>query len=650
MIKKLLIANRGEIACRIMRSGNRLGIATVAVYSEPDANALHVRTADEARLIGPASAVESYLNIDAVLSAAKATGADAVHPGYGFLAENADFADAVRAAGLTFVGPPAKAIRDMGAKDNAKALMAKANVPIIPGYYGANQSLEILTKEAADVGYPVLLKAALGGGGKGMRIVHSETELSAAIYSAKREAASSFGDDRLLIERYLIQTRHIEVQIFADTHGNAVHLFERDCSLQRRHQKVVEEAPAPGMTTELREQMGAAAIAAATAVAYEGAGTIEFLLAPDNSFYFMEMNTRLQVEHPVSEYITGLDFVEWQIRVANGEPLPLKQSQIKLKGHAVEVRLYAEDPENNFMPAPGTIEHLKWPTENKYCRIDSGVEEGDVVSPHYDPMIAKIICCGETREQAIATLVDALTEIEIVGPGQNLGFLLKLLNAKPFVDGAANTSYVDGLSENDYALPNSQKRQALAIVAQNVIAVGAYESMERVMGSADPYSPWAECDGWRLGEHQNTSVRLALAGEVFQVTEHASATDLLYEIEGDKVVIDETATPRLIENGSEIIVFGLGGPVSISVFDPLDAAGSNDTQGNPFAAPMPGKITVVNVADGDQVEVGDVLVVLEAMKMEHSIRAPRDGLIATVHVSIGDQVDDGTDVLEMEPE
>ena len=650
MIKKLLIANRGEIACRIMRSGNRLGIATVAVYSEPDANALHVRTADEARLIGPASAVESYLNIDAVLNAAKATGADAVHPGYGFLAENADFADAVHAAGLIFVGPPAKAIRDMGAKDNAKALMAKANVPIIPGYYGANQSLEILTKEAADVGYPVLLKAALGGGGKGMRIVHSETALSAAIDSVKREATSSFGDDRLLIERYLTQTRHIEVQIFADTHGNAVHLFERDCSLQRRHQKVVEEAPAPGMTTELREQMGAAAIAAATAVAYEGAGTIEFLLAPDNSFYFMEMNTRLQVEHPVSEYITGLDFVEWQIRVANGEPLPLKQSQIKLKGHAVEVRLYAEEPENNFMPAPGTIEHLKWPTENKYCRIDSGVEEGDVVSPHYDPMIAKIICCGETRVQAIAALVDALTEIEIVGPGQNLGFLLKLLNAKPFVDGAADTSYVDGLRENDYALSNSQKHQALAIVAQNVIAVGAYESMERVMGSADPYSPWAECDGWRLGEHQNTSVRLALAGEVFQVTEHASATDLLYEIEGDKVVIDETATPRLIENGSEIIVFGLGGPVSISVFDPLDVAGSNDTQGNPFAAPMPGKITVVNVADGDQVEVGDVLVVLEAMKMEHSIRAPRDGLIATVHVSIGDQVDDGTDVLEMEPE
>ena len=650
MIKKLLIANRGEIACRIMRTGNRLGIATVAVYSEPDANALHVRTADEARLIGPASAVESYLNIDAVLSAAKATGADAVHPGYGFLAENADFADAVRAAGLTFVGPPAKAIRDMGAKDNAKVLMAKANVPIIPGYYGANQSLETLTKEAADVGYPVLLKAALGGGGKGMRIVHSKTELSAAIYSAKREAASSFGDDRLLIERYLIQTRHIEVQIFTDTHGNAVHLFERDCSLQRRHQKVVEEAPAPGMTTELREQMGAAAIAAATAVAYEGAGTVEFLLAPDNSFYFMEMNTRLQVEHPVSEYITGLDFVEWQIRVANGEPLPLYQSQIKLKGHAVEVRLYAEEPENNFMPAPGTIEHLKWPTENEYCRIDSGVEEGDVVSPHYDPMIAKIICCGETREQAIATLVDALTEIEIVGPGQNLGFLLKLLNAKSFVDGTADTSYVDGLSKNDYALPNLQKRQALAIVAQNVIAVGAYESMERVMTSADPYSPWAECDGWRLGEHQTTSVRLALAGEVFQVTEHASATDFLYEIEGDKVVIDETATPRLIENGSEIIVFGLGGPVSISVFDPLDAAGSSDTQGNPFAAPMPGKITAVNVADGDQVEAGGVLVVLEAMKMEHSICAPRDGVIATVHVSIGDQVDDGMDVLEMEPE
>jgi len=650
VIKKLLIANRGEIACRIMRTANRMGITTVAVYSEPDANALHVRTADEACLIGPASAVESYLNIDAVLSAAKAKGADAVHPGYGFLAENADFADAVRAAGLVFVGPSGKAIRDMGAKDNAKALMAKANVLIIPGYYGVDQSLSTLGKEAADVGYPILLKAVLGGGGKGMRIVHSEAELSAAIDSAKREAASSFGDDRLLIERYLTQTRHIEVQIFIDTHGNAVHLFERDCSLQRRHQKVVEEAPAPGMTTELREQMGAAAIAAAIAVAYEGAGTIEFLLAQDNSFYFMEMNTRLQVEHPVSEYITGLDFVEWQIRVANGEALPLKQSEIKLKGHAVEVRLYAEEPENNFMPAPGVIEHLKWPAENEHCRIDTSVEDGDVVSPHYDPMIAKIIGCGETRNQAIAALTDALTEIEIVGPGQNLRFLLKLLNAKSFVNGVADTSYIDSLSEDDYALPKSQKHQALAIVAQNVIAVGAYESIERAMGSADPYSPWAECDGWRLGKHQSTSVRLALANDVFQVTEHSSATDFFYEIEGDKVVIDETASPRLIENGSEIIVFGLGGPVSVSVVDPLDAAGSSNTQGNPFAAPMPGKITAVNVINGEQVEAGDVLVVLEAMKMEHSIRAARDGIIASVHVSLGDQIDEGMNVLEMEPE
>ena len=650
MIKKLLIANRGEIACRIIQTAHRMGIETVAVYSEPDKNSLHVRSANQAILIGPASLIESYLSIEAILRAAKSLGVDSIHPGYGFLSENADFADAVRSVGLVFVGPSGQAIRDMGAKDNAKALMAKANVPIVPGYYGRDQSRATFVKEASDIGYPVLLKPALGGGGKGMRVVESELELGAAIDSAKREAISSFGDDRLLIERYLTKTRHIEFQVFADFHGNLVHLFERDCSMQRRHQKIMEEAPAPGITPELREQMGAAALAAVSTIDYEGAGTVEFLLESDNSFYFMEMNTRLQVEHPVSEYITGLEFVEWQIHVANGEVLPLKQSEIQLNGHAVEVRLYAEDPENNFMPAQGTIKHLKWPNENENCRIDSGIENGDVVSPHYDPMIAKVIGCGETREIAIAALIKALNEIEIIGIGQNLGFLLNMLNAKPFVDGIVDTAYVDSLGVEDFALPKEMKYQALAIAAKHIIAAGDYLNTSRALSLMDPYSPWGECDGWRLGVNQNISVKLTLTGDIIQVSEYVSDGQLLYEIDGYKVIIDKNINHKLVENGSDIVVFGLGRPVSISAFDPFDIEGSSTVQGNSFAAPMPGKITAVNITAGDAVKSGDVLVVLEAMKMEHSIRSPGDGVIVAVHENFGNQVDEGTILLEMKLE
>jgi len=650
VIKKLLIANRGEIACRIIRTAHRMGIETVAVYSEPDENSLHVRSANQAILIGPAPLIESYLSIDAIIRAAKSLGADSIHPGYGFLSENADFADAVRSAGLVFVGPSGQAIRDMGAKDNAKALMAKANVPIVPGYYGVDQSLATFVKEASDIGYPVLLKPALGGGGKGMRVVKSELELDAAIDSAKREAISSFGDDRLLIERYLTKTRHVEIQVFADSHGNLVHLFERDCSMQRRHQKIIEEAPAPGITPELREQMGAAAIAAVSAIVYEGAGTVEFLLEPDNSFYFVEMNTRLQVEHPVSEYITGLDFVEWQIHVANGKALPLKQSEIKLMGHAVEVRLYAEDPDNNFMPSPGSIKHLKWPNENENCRIDSGVENGDIVPPHYDPMIAKVIGCGKTRKIAIVALIKALNEIEIIGIGQNLVFLLNMLNAKPFVYGIVDTSFVDSLGVEDFTLPKDMKHQALAIAAQNIIAAGDYINTNSALPLMDPYSPWSECDGWRLGVNQNISVRLTFAGNIIQINEYSSDDELHYEIDGHKIIIDKNINNKLIENGSDIFVFGLGGPVAISLFDPLDTERSIAVMGNPFTAPMPGKITAVNITVGDAVEFGDVLVVLEAMKMEHSILAPSDGIITAVHTIIGNQVDEGTILLEMKSE
>jgi 3-methylcrotonyl-CoA carboxylase alpha subunit len=647
VIKKLLIANRGEIACRIIRTAHRMGIETVAVYSKPDENALHVLSANQAILIGPASLIESYLNIDAVLRAAKTLGVDSIHPGYGFLSENADFADAVRSAGLVFVGPSGKAIRDMGAKDNAKALMAKANVPIVPGYYGMDQSHVTFVKKASEIGYPVLLKPALGGGGKGMRVVESELELDAAIDSAKREATSSFGDDRLLIERYLTKTRHIEIQVFADTYGNSVHLFERDCSTQRRYQKIIEEAPAPGISPELREQMGTAAITAVSAIVYEGAGTVEFLLAPDSSFYFMEMNTRLQVEHPVSEYITGLDFVEWQILVASGQELPLKQSEINLTGHAIEVRLNAEDPENNFIPAPGIVKHLKWPNENKNCRIDSGIKNGDVVTPHYDPMIAKVIGCGETREIAIAALIKAINEIEIIGIGQNLGFLLNMLKAKPFIDGIVDIAYVDSLDVDSFTLPNEIKQQALAIVAKNIIAAGDYEHSSYALSLTDPYSPWSECDGWRLGVNQKVSVWLTLTGDIIQVSECVSEDQLLYEVDGYKVIIDKNIDYKLVKNGSDIVIFGLGCPISISAFDPFDIEGAITAQGNPFVAPMPGKITAVNITVGDAVEVGDVLVVLESMKMEYSIRSPGDGVIVAVHENFGNQVNEGTVLLEM---
>ncbi|NQW01559.1 MAG: acetyl-CoA carboxylase biotin carboxylase subunit [Rhodospirillales bacterium] len=648
MIKKLLIANRGEIACRIMRTATAMGMSTVAVYSEADARALHVRKADEAVCIGPAAAAESYLNSAAILDAAKKTGAEAIHPGYGFLAENADFAEAVGKAGLIFVGPPAQAIRSMGAKDNAKAIMAAANVPIVPGYYGADQSVSRLTEEAKNIGFPVLLKAALGGGGKGMRIVRKAGELAAAIDSAKREARSAFGDDRLLIERYLTDTRHVELQIFADRHGHAVHLFERDCSLQRRHQKVVEEAPAPGMSPELRRKMGAAAIAAAQAVGYEGAGTIEFLLAPDRQFYFMEMNTRLQVEHPVSELITGQDFVEWQLRIADGEPLPLAQSEISLRGHAVEVRLYAEDPDNNFLPAPGAIAHLKWPDDEPCLRIETGVEAGDVVSPHYDPMIAKVISYGETRGEAIAGLVGALNKIEITGPGQNLRFLMHLLTAKPFVEGTANTAFVDGLTPEAFALSEAQRTQILAAAARYRFAADDDLQAAQARKSADPHSPWADASGWRLGGSQRRRLQLILEKVAYQVFGSPEPDGYALEIDGRKIEPAGTDRPQVVKSPGHLHVFGCGGPAVVEVYDPLQAAASASLSGSSFAAPMPGKITVVNVVAGQQVIAGDVLVVLEAMKMEHAIVAPVDGVVEQLFVSLDEQVEEATELLAME--
>lgn len=644
MIKKLLIANRGEIACRIMRTARRMGMSTVAVYSEADEKALHVRTADHSYLIGPAPANRSYLNMDAILDAAKKAQVDAVHPGYGFLAENADFAQAVRDAGFIFVGPPAQAIRDMGAKDNAKKLMESAGVPIVPGYFGAKQSTDHLRQEATKIGYPLMLKAALGGGGKGMRIVHQEKDLDANIASAKRESLSSFGDDRLLIERYLTDTRHIEVQVFADGQGNAVHMFERDCSLQRRHQKVIEEAPAPGMPVKLREKMGSAAVAAALAVRYEGAGTVEFLLAPDQQFYFMEMNTRLQVEHSVSELITGEDFVEWQLKIACGEPLPLQQSEISISGHAIEARIYAEEPLKDFLPSPGIVGHLVWPEQSSEIRIDTGIECGDEVSPYYDPMIAKITSHGETRADAMEILDAGLRQTEIIGPGQNVGFLCYLLNTDRFRDGTMNTAFVDGLSIATTAIARDDLHVTLAACAQTLFSFQADQEKARAMASDDPFSPWAANDCWRLSAHSQRSVKLIFNDVRYLVCE----TALGYLVDGQTIETIEFAQMRVIRHESGWYVFGASAPVKFNEYNPVALLTSVDGGDGSFLAPMPGKITTVNVGAGDHVNAGDILVVLEAMKMEHAISATSDGVVGELYVEPDQQVADGDLLLTLD--
>ncbi len=619
-----------------MRTAHDMGIKTVAIYSEADDNALHVRMAGQSEPIGPAEARSSYLNMAAVLDAAKRSGADAVHPGYGFLAENAEFAQMVHDAGLIFVGPPASAIRHMGAKDNAKELMLTAGVPVVPGYFGNDQSLRNLVSQAAEIGFPLLLKAALGGGGKGMRIVQSAEQLEENIASAKREALSSFGDDRLLIERYLTETRHVEVQVFADSHGQCVHLFERDCSLQRRHQKVIEEAPAPGMTEALREKMGTAAVAAARAVDYVGAGTVEFLLAPDNRFYFMEMNTRLQVEHSVSECITGQDFVAWQLKIARGEGLPLGQSDLSIKGHAIEARIYAEDPDNDFLPVPGIIRHLRWP-DDAAVRIDTGVEMGDSVSPFYDPMIAKVTCHGSTRTDAIARLQLALRQTEIIGPGQNIGFLGYLLSSSAFQEGAADTSFVDDLTTDMMQRPQIDLARALAACAQLIFAKELQRHINRRTAAADPYSPWQTFDGWRLSGHRPPTIDLAHDGYIHRVAK----TDTGFHVEGLFVNSGELAPLRVIENENEFYVFGSSVPYKFILFDALEEQASQLAMDGVFSAPMPGRVTIVNVSKGERVQAGDVLVVLEAMKMEHTMIATSDGTVSDVHVKADVQVPEG---------
>jgi len=621
MFKSLLVANRGEIAVRVFATARRLGLRTVAVYSEADAEALHVREADEAVAIGPAAARESYLAPEKIIAAAKQAGAEAIHPGYGFLSENADFAEAVAKAGLAWVGPPPAAIRAMGLKDAAKALMAKAGVPVTPGYLGEDQDPKTLAKEAGRIGYPVLIKAVAGGGGKGMRRVDKAADFDAALTSAKREAAASFGDDRVLLETYVTRPRHIEVQVFADSHGGAVHLFERDCSLQRRHQKVIEEAPAPGMDAATREAVTGAAVKAAQAVGYVGAGTVEFIADASDGLrgdriWFMEMNTRLQVEHPVTEMITGLDLVEWQLRVAAGEPLPLKQDQIKLTGHAVEARLYAENTaEGRFLPSTGRLDHFRLPTT---VRVDTGVDEDAEVTPYYDPMIAKLIAYAPTREQAIVDLAAACEDVEIWPVKTNAGFLARCLEAPDFIAGDVDTGFIE---RNLEGLTGSVDPSAAALAAA---ADGAMAASEAALEDAPP-SPWRDLEGFRLNAPQARAVRLFRAGAAIV----AEAAD------------DLQPRSALITEDDEIVVFEAGEAFAFTTHPPSAHAAEGGGSDGQVRAPMPGKVTAVSVKSGDAVKKGDALLTLEAMKMEHALTAPFDGKVASLSAEVGAQVVEG---------
>jgi 3-methylcrotonyl-CoA carboxylase alpha subunit len=650
---KILIANRGEIACRVARTARRLGIATVAVYTDPDRDALHVRAADEAHRI------DNYLDIAAVIAAARESRAEAIHPGYGFLSENAEFAAACRAAGVTFVGPSPEAIAAMGDKAAAKRVMEKAGVPLVPGYHGEKQDAGLLEKEAVRIGFPVLIKPSAGGGGKGMHVVRSPAAFAAALEASRREASSAFGDERVLVERYLERPRHIEVQVFGDSRGNVVHIFERDCSVQRRHQKVVEEAPAPGFAH--KKELCEAAVAAAKAISYTGAGTVEFIVGQDGRFYFMEMNTRLQVEHPVTEMITGLDLVEWQLRVAAGEPLPLAQNEITLRGHALEARIYAEDPQRDFMPATGRIVHLAFPKEDASTRVDTGVEAGAEITPWYDPMIAKLVVRGSSRASALARLRQALAEVEIAGVTTNLAFLRRLAAHRAFAAAEIDTGLVERhRGELVHRPPLSS--EALAAAAFAELAEEERAAREQAAASGDPYSPWHRVDGWRLNEDSHhefvflegdkdhpaklvflqDGLKIAVNGQSHALSgERLPDGRLLVRLDG------RAFRARAVREGRDWHVFCEGDYRRLSLRQELAAADQEGAAGS-LAAPMPGRITKVMARKGAKVARGDALLILEAMKMEHTITAPADGVVKEVHCQAGEQVLEGAELITLE--
>lgn len=663
MFKKILIANRGEIACRVAATARRMGIQTVAVYSDVDANAKHVMACDEAVHIGPPSPKESYLRSDRIIAAAKATGAQAVHPGYGFLSENEDFAQACADAGLVFIGPPASAIKAMGLKAESKRLMAQAGVPLVPGYHGADQDPALLQREADAIGYPVLIKASAGGGGKGMRVVDAASEFAAALASCQREAINSFGDDAMLIERYVTRPRHIEIQVFGDTQGHCVYLFERDCSVQRRHQKVLEEAPAPGMSEARRREMGEAAVAAAKAVGYVGAGTVEFIAEPiegtrDLRFYFMEMNTRLQVEHPVTEAITGLDLVEWQLRVASGEPLPLKQEELRIHGHAIEARICAENPDKQFMPATGTLEVYRTPQaasfERANVRFDAGVREGDTISPYYDSMVAKLIVWGTDRAQALARLDAALAQTHIVGLHTNVAFLRRVVTSRSFSQADLDTALIEREREVLFNVEPLPAEIAAAGVVAHALA------SEQALQTADP---WSRRDGWRLFSGARRQFNLEVQGQrqtVLLERAHRGAMTLVLgdqrwpfeanargEGQHDVQLGERRATLSVYAVGERVSVFAPEGSATVSHVDVLAHAGEGAAEAGRLTAPMPGKVIAFLAQAGETVKQGQALAVMEAMKMEHTITSPRDGKVEALLYAPGDQVAEGGELLRL---
>ena len=697
MFKKILIANRGEIACRVAATARRMGVRSVAVYSDADANARHVHACDEAVRVGGSAPRDSYLQWQRIIDAALATGAQAVHPGYGFLSENTDFAAACTAAGLVFIGPPAAAIAAMGSKSAAKSLMEKAGVPLVPGYHGANNEPAFLAAQAAAIGYPVLIKASAGGGGKGMRRVDAPADFEAALASCQREARSSFGDERVLVERYVTRPRHIEIQVFGDSQGHCVYLFERDCSVQRRHQKLLEEAPAPGLSAARRAEMGAAAVAAAQAVGYVGAGTVEFIVeaveaagdirrdagppqgaaAPSGggevraaaslgvgNFYFMEMNTRLQVEHPVTEAITGLDLVEWQLRVAAGQPLPLQQHQLTMRGHAIEARICAENPDAGFLPATGVLQVARWPQarveferspgDGSLPRVDGGFGEGDEISPHYDSMIAKLIVWGENRAQALARLDAALQQTHLMGPATNVAFLRRVVGSQAFATADLDTALIEREHAALFEAPPLAPEMAAACVAAHVLAA------EAALEDADP---WSRRDGWRLFGGAQRRLSLQVHGQDLTVVLqrlHSGATQLrigeqtwpfsarsLGPDRHDLHIGTRRLTATVYARGSRYAVYSEAGAAVVAEFDPLAHAGDGAAEGGRLTAPMPGKVVSFLAQPGDTVTRGQALAVMEAMKMEHTISAPRDGVVAELLYAVGDQVAEGGELLRL---
>ena len=662
MFKKILIANRGEISCRIIRTAKKMGVQTVAVYSDADREALHVKLADEAVHIGAAPANQSYLVIDNIINAAKRTGAEAIHPGYGFLSENAEFCHRCADAGIVFIGPPSSAIEAMGSKSAAKQIMEEAGVPLVPGYHGDDQSEKILKQSADAMGYPVLLKATAGGGGKGMRQVWSAEEFSEALAAAKREAMKSFSDDKMLVEKYLIGPRHVEFQVFCDSHGNAVHLFERDCSVQRRHQKVIEEAPAPGMTETLRAEMGEVAIRAAQAIDYVGAGTVEFLLDAQGNFYFMEMNTRLQVEHPVTEMISGQDLVAWQLKVASGEELPLAQHQLSINGHAFEARVYAEDPDNEFLPQTGTLHFLKEPEQNALVRVDSAVLQGDEISVYYDPMISKLITWGEDREVALKRLQAALAQYNIGGVVTNLPFLYKLSSHPAFENAELDTGFIETHNDTLFQSEDIDLAPTLSLAALYLLLKQQKEKQATATASKDLNSPWGDSSSWRCNLAVSHQLCLCAKQETYEIDVRPKEGGFtlgfggqLYavsgELSGDALsgVVDGHRLNATVSDIDGEYTLYLAECTFSFTMQQADTGEAGDSAGDEaFAAPMNGTIVAHCVAVDTEVEKGSNLVIMEAMKMEHTITAPAKGKVKQFFSGPGDLVDGGAQLLEFE--